>query len=221
MLTISNEMYNLLEKKVLFIAKKYSNGYNNEDLMQAGMLGIMKAKEKYDENLGVQFSTFCELYIKGEILDYIRRDKNIRVSRDFIKLKKKIDIAKEHFYDKNKTMPTIDELSYILGESKQRILEIVNFDQNIKSIDESINNEESDLLLKDVIYKKDDIEPIDLICLKDALDDLDNDERKLIENRYYYGKTQTEVAKELNISQVKAYRLERKILDELESKLAS
>lgn len=221
MLDISNDMYDLLKKKVLFIARRYSNNCNMEDLIQAGMLGIVKAREKYDEKMKVKFSTFCELYIKGEILDFIRRDKNIRVSRDYIRLKKEIDIIRNRFYEENRYMPSLEELSQLTGESKEKILEVINFDQNIRSIDEPINDLENELSLKDIIYKKEDIDLVDLISLRDALNNLSHDKKKLIEDRYYFGKTQSEIAENLNISQVKVYRLEKKILDELGEKLAS
>ena len=214
MLNLTNELIKLYEKKVLFIANKYSNKSNFEDLYQAGMTGLLEASKNYNENLNTSFSTFSELYIKGEILDYIRKDKNIKVSRDFYRLKKKIDIVK----DRMKKEPTIDELSYILGESKEKILTVINTDQNVKSIEESITE---DLTLKDTISKKEEIDSFDLLCLKDALNELNEDEKNLIKERYYNGKTQTQLAKEMNISQVKVYRLERKILDELENKLAS
>lgn len=214
MLNLTNELIKLYEKKVLFIANKYSNKSNFEDLYQAGMTGLLEASKNYNENLNTSFSTFSELYIKGEILDYIRKDKNIKVSRDFYRLKKKIDIVK----DRMKKEPTIDELSYILGESKEKILTVINTDQNVKSIEEPITE---DLTLKDTISKKEEIDSFDLLCLKDALNELNEDEKNLIKERYYNGKTQTQLAKEMNISQVKVYRLERKILDELENKLAS
>ncbi|MBO6145867.1 MAG: sigma-70 family RNA polymerase sigma factor [Bacilli bacterium] len=214
MLKLTNELIKLYEKKVLFIANKYSNKSNFEDLYQAGMTGLLEASKNYNENLNTSFSTFSELYIKGEILDYIRKDKNIKVSRDYYRLKKKIDIVKSRM---NKD-PTIEELSYILNEPKDKIISVINTDQNVKSIEEPITE---DLSLKDTISSKEEVDSLDLLCLKDALNELSKEDKKLIKERYYNGKTQTELAKEMNISQVKVYRLERRILNELENKLAS
>ena len=76
MLKLTNEMISLYEKKVLFIVNKYSNNYNRQDLISVGELGLIKASKNYDETLGIKFSTFCEKYILGEILDYIRKDKS-------------------------------------------------------------------------------------------------------------------------------------------------
>ena len=216
MLILTDEMLKLEEKKVYFIAKKYSNNYNMEDLYQAGILGVVKASKKYDENLGVKFSTFSEKYILGEILEYIRKDKNIKVSKDFISLKRKINIAVDRYYEENNIYPSIEELSIILNEDKSRILEVLNINQNIKSIDDVINE---DILLKDTIANKEMIDISSLIDLKDALKDLKKDEINLIKERYYNGKSQTEIAKELNTTQVKVYRMERKILDNLNYKM--
>ena len=69
--------------------------------------------------------------------------------------------------------------------------------------------------MADKIYVEESISNEDLISLKDALKELKEEDRKLIYERYFEDKTQTEIAKEMNISQVKVYRMERKILDEL------
>ena len=220
MIKLTNEMVLLLDSKVSYIVNKYSHGYNKDDLIQVGRLGIKKASENYDETLGVKFSTFCEKYILGEILKYIREDKNIKVSRDFIKIKKKIDIAKEHYFISTGKYPSVEELELLVGESSKKIIEVLEFDQNTKSINSNIDNE-SDLTLEDMIEEKQNIDLVDKISLNDALNDLNDYDRKLILERYYNGKTQTELANEMNISQVKVYRMERRILDELNDKLAA
>ena len=218
MLNLTSDMIKLYEKKIMYIASKYSNNYNKEDLISAGKIGLIKASKNYNENMDTSFSTFSELYIKGEILDYIRKDKNIKVSRDFYRLKKKIDSITNQYLETKKRYPTVEELSYLLKESKEKILTILNTNQNVKSIDEHISD---DLCIKDIISKKDNIDMVDLISLKDALNELSKEEKHIIKERYYNGKTQSELAKELNTSQVKVYRMERKILDELNYKMAT
>ena len=221
MLTLTNDMISLYEKKVLFIANKYANNYNKQDLISAGKLGLIKASKKYDESLGIKFSTFSEKYILGEILDYIRKDKNIRVSKDFISLKRRVDIARNEYYNLKNKYPTLEELSYILKEDKNKIIEVLSLNQNVKSLDDKISNDNEDIYIKDIVCEENKIDTIDLICLNDALNELNIDERNLIKERYYNGKTQTEIANEMNISQVKVYRMERKILDDLNDKLTA
>ena len=94
----------------------------------------------------------------------------------------------------------------------------LGFDQNIRSIDINIDND-SDLTLADIVKEEEKIDKIDIISLNDALNDLNDEDRMIIEERYYNGKTQTELASELNISQVKVYRMERRILDDLNDRL--
>ncbi len=220
MIKLTNEMVVLLDSKVSYIVNKYAQNYNREDLIQAGKMGVVKAAQNYDESVGVKFSTFCEKYILGEILKYIREDKNIKVSRDFIKLKKKIDVAKQHFIMKTGKSPNIEELAFLIKEDENKISEVLGFDQNIRSIDATIDND-SDLTLSDIIKEDERIDKIDIISLNDALKDLTKEDRQIIEERYYNGKTQTELASEMNISQVKVYRMERRILDDLNDKLAA
>ena len=131
MLILTDDMMKLYEKKVMFIANKYSNNYNREDLISQGKLGLLKAAKKFDENLGIKFSTFSEKYILGEILEYIRNDKNIRVSRDFIRLKKKINIVIKEFYESKNRYPTVKEISFILKENENKIIDVLNTNQNI------------------------------------------------------------------------------------------
>ena len=219
MLTLTNDLMKLYEKKIEFIANKYSNNYNKEDLISQGRLGLIKASKKYDETLGIKFSTFSEKYILGEILEYIRNDKNIKVSRDFIRLKKKIDIVINNFYEQKNRYPTSKEISFILKENERKIIEVLNVNQNVLALDEPINEGEN-ILLKDTICEKENISKDDLISLKYALKELSTEERNIINERYYNGKSQTELAKELNTSQVKVYRMEKKILDELNYKMA-
>ena len=102
------------------------------------------------------------------------------------------------------------ELSKIINIDEKRINEVLLYNQETRSLDNEIS---SNSTLKDIIPFKD--KSIDYIDLKDAFKDLTNEEKELILERYYYNKSQTEIAKEKNISQVKVYRLERKTLDKI------
>lgn len=219
MITLTDELALKIDSKVSFIVNKYASNYNKEDLMQVGKLGVIKATHNFKPELGIKFSTFCEKYILGEVLKYLREDKNLKISRDIYKLKKKIDIASEQYFKCKGVYPDSKILSKLICTPENKIIDVLNLNQNVQSIDESINDDNT--TLKDIIKSDEKIDKIDLISLKMALNDLKNDEKKLIYQRYYEGKTQTEIAKEENISQVKVYRLERKILDNLENKLCA
>lgn len=208
-------MLELQEKLVYSIINKYSNIYNKEDLFQVGMIGAIIAYQKYDKSLGVKYSTFAYKYILGEVLKYLREDRNIRVSRDIINDYKKILIAKDYIY---KEYGYIDDskLCKILGISEERLIEVIKYNDNIVSLNKPIGEE---ITLEDTI-KDNSIELNDKVALKLAVKDLNNEEKKLIYERYYNNLTQTEIAKKNNTSQVKIYRLERKILDKLKDKMS-
>ena len=102
--------------------------------------------------LGIKFSTFCEKYILGEVLKYLREDKNIKISRDIFKLKKKVDIARDHYFKSKGEYPSLDILCMIVNEEKSKVLEVLNLNQNVQSIDESVNEDNDNISIKDVIY---------------------------------------------------------------------
>lgn len=202
------------EKLVLSIVNKYASSYNREDLYQVGMEKLENIVSKYDPNLGVKFSTYAYDHILGAILDYIRKDKNLHISRDIISLTRKINIASDHYYKTFGKNPNTEELSKILNVEEGKIIRVLNIEQNTESLDKTYDEDEN-ISLADKICIEESIEKEDLISLKYALKELNESDRNLIYQRYFEDKTQTEIAKEMNISQVKVYRMERKILDEL------
>lgn len=206
------------ERLVLSIVNKYANNYNRDDLYQVAMKKLNEVALNFNPDLGVKFSSYAYKHILGEILDYIRKDRSIHISREIITISSKIKIASEHFYKSFGRNPNTLELSKILKIDEDKIVNVLNTNLSIDSLEKSID-EESNVTLADKIYKEDKISKDDLISLKDALSELSNNDRKLIYERYFEDKTQTEIAKEMNLSQVKVYRMERKILDELNSKM--
>ena len=199
-----------LQKKLVYsIIKQYSTVETKEDLFQVGMVGAITAYQKYDSSTGVKYSTFAYKYILGEVLKYLRENRAIKLNRDIIKDYKKVIYAKEYIY---KTYGRVDneKLSKILNMSKERI--------DATSLNKLIIPDE-ELTIEDMISNN-DMNMEDRVGLNDALASLNAEERKLIYDRYYKELTQTDIAKENNMTQVKVYRLERKILDKLKDKMA-
>lgn len=220
MLKLNNEIIEECNNLIYSIVKKYCNDYNKEDLYQAGMLGLIKASENYDENLSsAKFSSFAYKSILGEILKYLREDRNIKIGRDIIKDYKIILKAKEHIYQTYGKNISNKELSKLINIKEDRINEVLTFNQTTKSLNKVITEDDKDITLEDTIASFETYNE-EYIDLKDAIYSLDEEERKLIIERYYENKSQTEIAKERNISQVKVYRLERKILDKMKDKVA-
>ncbi len=209
-------MLELQEKLVYSIISKYSNINNKEDLFQVGMIGAITAYNKYDKSLGIKYSTYAYKYILGEVLKYLREDRNIRVSRDIINDYKKIIIGRDYIY-KEYGIVDNSKLCKILNISEERLNEVLNYNESVVSLNKPIG--EDNITLEETI-KDEKMEINDLVSLKTALKELPLDERKLIYERYFNDLTQTEIAKRDNISQVKVYRLERKILDKLKDKMS-
>lgn len=221
MIKVDNEFLELNKNLVFSIVNKYASNYNKEDLYQVGMMAVIRASEMYDNERNVKFSTFAYKYILGEILKYIREDKGVKLSRDIIKLYKKIISLKNQMYLTCGRYITDEEVSELLNVSVSKINEVMKLCSGVESLDSVISSDDKDLTLMDTIKDENNLSKEDLISLKDALRNLNKEDKMLIYQRYYEGKSQTEIAKEKNISQVKVYRLERKILDDLSDKLCA
>lgn len=215
MLTLTDELISSYEKLVYSIISKYSNERNKDDLFQAGMMGIIDASKKYDNSSNVKFTSFAYKYILGEVLKYLREDRNIKISRDIIRDYKRINIVKDHIYKMYGRPTNNKELSKLLNMNEERINEVINYNEKELSINMIISDDEK-ISLEDTISDNRN----NYFELNDALKELSDSEKRLIYERYYENKTQTEIAKEKNISQVKVYRYERKILDKLKDKMS-
>lgn len=198
------------------------NGYpNKDDLFQAGVLGLIDAYNHFNPNLGVKFTTYAYSYIAGEMYKQVRKDRGIKVSRTISKLNLMIEKASILLSQQLMREPTITELSNFLEVSEYELYEAISSNNSIRSIDESINDDEKELTLHDVISDHEESNIDDLILLRQALENLDDFEKNIILNRYMKDLTQTETSKILGMSQVQVSRKEQKILMKLRDKLVS
>ncbi len=221
MLKLNNNLIEDYKNFVYSIIKNYSNDSNREDLFQAGMVGIMEASKKYDINSGVKFTTFSYKYILGEVLKYIREDRNMKIGRDLISDYKKILYTKDYIYKSYGREVSIKELSKILNISEKRINDAIIYNEKEISLNNVINDDDKrTITIEDTIKINENINKDDKILLKDALNDLDINEKNIIYKRYFEDKTQTEIANEENLTQVKVYRYEQKVLQKLRDKMS-
>lgn len=206
------------EKLIYSIIKKYSNYYDKDDLYQVAIIGLDKACKSYKIEENTKFSTYAYNWIKWEILDYIRKDRNIKISKDVISLNKKIDLVKEKMTQKLQREPTTLELSLMLDIDEEKIIEVKRQIELVKSLDYCLNEEE-DMNLYDYIKNEEKSYDADIQDLRISINELDEDEQKLIKSRYYNDMTQQETSEILGMSQVQVYRKEKKILKKLEKRL--
>lgn len=204
---------------VYSVCSKYQ-GYNDkEDLHQVGMIGLMNAYKNYDQNRGVKFSTYAFPYIVGEVSTYVRENKALKVSRDMVRLGRKINEYIQKHFEVRGYEPSITDIALMLDTSPDRIISALEACKNTKSLDEEINDDGKAITLLDVTPTKENISKEQMLDLKEAFKYLSNDEQILVINRYFKDLTQSEVAKLMNVNQVYVSRLEKKVLTKLKNKM--
>ena len=209
---------------VYMVLQRFSNrGHEQEDLFQIGVIGLMKAIDKFDIGRELSFSTYAVPMIVGEIRRFLRDDGMIHVSRQIKENARKIAIAKEELKKTSNCDPTLKELEDATGLSQEEILMAIEATTEVESIYQPVSsgNDGSTLVLADQLVDKNrsETELINHITVRQLLEGLEDNQRRLIELRYMEGKTQTESAKLLGMSQVAVSRLEKKILISLRQKV--
>lgn len=202
---------------VYMVLKRFANrGQEQEDLFQIGIIGLMKAIDKFDISRDFSFSTYAVPMIIGEIRRFLRDDGIIHVSRQVKDNARRIAIVKEELKKNQNTDPTMEDLAIATGLSMDEILMAIEATTEVESIYQPVGNQSdgSKLLLADQLEDQQtgEADLIDRITVSQMLSTLETRERRLIELRYLEGKTQTESAKELGMNQVAVSRLEKKIL---------
>ena len=204
------------------IIKRFiGRGYEQDDLYQIGTIGLIKAIKRFDTNLEVQLSTYAVPYILGEIKRFIRDDGLIKISRQTKELAIKIKMIQKEYLNKKGENLTISELSQILEVPKEEIAAAIESTNPINSMDSENDSEESgrSLIEKISVGKDEYASLIDNIVLKEAIDELNEREKKIILLRFFKEQTQSQVGKSLGITQVQVSRIEKKVLEKMKGKL--
>lgn len=209
----------LVEKNIALVkslVKKFLNrGYEYEDLFQLGSIGLVKAIYNYNPSYNVRFSTYAVPMIIGEIKRFLRDDSMIKVSRSLKELVTKANAAKEYLKAELKREPTIQEIAENIESSPDEIIYAMEAVRAPTSIYDVIyEDDDNPILLIDKVseeYSQED-EAMVRLTLKDLLSKLEKRERTIIVMRYFQDKTQSEIAKLLDISQVQVSRIEKRIL---------
>ena len=212
---ILNDIVEKNSRLVWSIVKRFKNGRNEiEDLYQIGAMGLVKSIKRFDKNYNVKLSTFAVPYIIGEIKRYLRDDGIVKVSRSLKELNMKIEMLKKQYEKEGKELG-IEEIQRELKESKDNILLALELEKDVKSIDEENEDGKENLLGRIGVESHED-HTIRNIILRDELQKLNEREREIIVLRYFYNKTQSEVATQYGISQVQVSRIEKQILKNME-----
>ncbi len=201
---------------VLSVIKKFANrGENIDDIFQVGVIGLIKAINNFDVNQGVKLSTYAVPMIIGEIRRYLRDYNSIRVSRSLRDTAYKALQTKEMLINKNCKEPTIEEIAKELNMEKEEIILALDAIQEPISLFEPVYNDGADsIFVMDQVKddKNNDNLWVENISLNEAMKKLNEREKYIINLRFFEGKTQMEVAEEINISQAQVSRLEKSAL---------
>lgn len=209
------------------IVKRFTNrGYEIDDLYQIGCIGFIKSIKRFDTNFEVKLSTYSVPYILGEIKRFIRDDGPIKVSRSIKELNVKIQELKKHYMITKGREITIEELKKELKVDKEDIIIAMESNNCMESIENTVGAENKDGKQLSVLDKistgKNEEEIItNRMVVNQLIKELCTRDREIILLRFFKEKTQTEVAQILGISQVQVSRIERKVLDNMKSKLTS
>ena len=202
-------------KLVLSVIQRFSNrGEPLDDLFQVGCMGLIKAIDNFNTDLQVRFSTYAVPMIIGEVRRYLRDNNSVRVSRSLRDTAYKAIQAREKLSNELNREPRVEEIAKELDMNKEDVVIALEAIVEPVSLYEPVYNEGGD-----AIYVMDQIGDrntpdswMDEIMIKDSIKKLSQREKNILNLRFMLGKTQTEVAKEIGISQAQVSRLEKSAL---------
>lgn len=222
---VRNELVESFAPLAEFFAKRYKDrGVESLDLRQVAQLALVKAVDRFDNEYGVQFSTFAGRTIDGELKKYFRdRSWSVRVPRSLQERSALIRQVREQFANENSRPPTIAELAEAAGLSEDDVIEGLDAQSAYRasSLDVSTTGDEDQLSIADRFGSEDpgfhrtELE----MAVRDMVSELTQRDRTIIELRFFENMSQSEIAERVGISQMHVSRLLRRALEELRDKL--
>ena len=198
-------------------------GADAEDLFQIGAIGLLKCIEKFDMSYNVEFSTYAVPMIMGEIKRFLRDDGMIKISRPLKELNIRARYMQEELMKKNGEAPSLSLLASSLGVERELLSEALDAGRDIESINRTIyQNDGSGVFLVDKLSATGDDEErrVDIIALREVMERLPENEKRIIKMRYFSDRTQADIANEIGISQVQVSRIEKKAKETIRRNMA-
>mgnify|MGYP004641287433 CR=1 FL=1 len=208
---------------VLSVIQRFAGrGENADDLFQVGCIGLIKAIDNFNTNLDVRFSTYGVPMIVGEIRRYLRDNSAVRVSRSMRDTAYKVLQAREQYVAEHQREPSIEEISKKIGIRREDVVMALDAISDPVSLFEPVYSDGGDALcvmdqVRDV--KNTDESWLERIALREAIAALGERERKILDMRFFQGKTQMEVSAEVGISQAQVSRLEKNAIKQIRKSL--
>ncbi len=203
---------------VLSLVKRFrSKNANADDVFQAGCIGLIKSIDNFDVSVGVRFSTYAVPMIVGEIKRYLRDGNSLRVSRSIRDTAYKVLKVREKLEEQDREA-TIGDIAREMNVAEREVVYALDAISDPVSLYDPVYNKSGDaLLLMDQIYdeKNTDETWTEHVALGEAMNRLQERERRILFLRYYEGKTQTEISEEVGISQAQVSRLEKSAINNI------
>lgn len=206
-------------KLVLSLVQRFAlRSDNMDDLFQVGCIGLIKSIDNFDLSQEVRFSTYAVPMILGEIKRYLRDNQMIRVSRNTKDLAYRLFKAKEAYIHEYASEPTLEYLAEKCEVKVKDVVEALDAFQSVISIFEPVYSSDGDemMLLDQIKDDHNEIEKLqNMMTLKKSLRNLSFKEKDILNKRYFLDLTQSEIAKELGISQAQVSRIEKQAIEVL------
>ena len=218
---------NEIAEKYLYIAdilaKKFvGRGVEFDDLKQVAALALIRGIDRFDPDLGMQFTTFITPTIAGEIKNYFRdKSRMVKLPRRLSEITVTVKNFTVEYEAKHGVKPSIKTIARELGISEEDVVRALEVG-NPLSLDTAMTGEgdEAESLYEVVPDGKDEYESVETKeTLRVAMKDFSDTERALIKYRYEDELSQSETAKRLGVSQMFVSRMERKLLAKLKESL--
>ncbi len=216
------ELINGNLRLVLSVIQRFTGrGESPDDLFQVGCIGLIKAIDNFDISQPVKFSTYAVPMIQGELRRYLRDNSPVRVSRSVRDLAYRAMQARERLTAANGTEPTIEAIAKEIGAQRSEVVIALEAISEPVSLYEPVFSESGDTIyvLDQLGDHNDDQNWLDEISLKEAIRQLGAREKHILNLRFFRGKTQVEVAKEIGISQAQVSRLEKGALQKIKNRI--
>ncbi len=207
---------------VLSVIQRFmGRGESADDLFQVGCIGLIKAIDNFDISLDVRFSTYAVPMITGELRRYLRDNSHVRVSRSMRDLAYRAMQAKERLTVEKGCEPRIDDIAKEIGAPRKDVVIALEAISDPISLYEPVFSESGDTIyvLDQLGDHNDDMNWLNEISLKEAILGLGSREKRILNLRFFRGKTQVEVAKEIGISQAQVSRLEKGALNKIKNRI--
>lgn len=210
---------------VYSIVRRFLNrGYEEEDLVQIGSIGLIRAAEKFDLSFNVKFSTYAVPMIIGEIKRFLRDDGIIKVSRSLKETAANAAVVKKEIEKAKGTEATVKEIADKMGISAEELSNALESQRPMFSIYAKIDDGNGEG--KPLIEKLESVEnpmdkAVDKLTIQCLMEELEPRDKEIVKQRYFDGKTQIQIAEKMGISQVQVSRLEKKILQKMRNKVWS